>query len=362
MLDITGEVMSFVFEDNENRLDTLEITVANRDLRLTDHPLLQEGNSVWCRWGYGLDMTPPRDMVIRETECVFPEGDVPTIKLTAYDLAVTLGTVARQRVWRGEGGALIAYHEIAERIAAENGLTPVVAQGGPRHQEVAQANETDLTLLVRLAKELNFACYVQDRDLHFHPRELAESPTHRFVYRLDGSGLLKSFTPKSQGMLTGRMSTIKSVGVDPREKQVATAEASNATEGDRVSLGDRVRVSGSDGLTIIPSMGRAEGMRNHDADDKARVKAEFEGAEMRQVEASAETIGLPDLRAKTNIEIGGVGNKFNGVYRVEMVRHKIDQSGYGCELTLRRNALGRGAGDKTEQTTGVTNEGGQDAA
>ena len=78
----------------------------------------------------------------------------------------------------------------------------------------------------------------------------------------------------------------------------------------------------------------------------------FTQGELRQVTAEAVTVGLPTLQAKTNIDVRGVGRKFSGVYHVESVRHRIDGSGYSCELTLRRNALGRSAGQTAPDTLG----------
>jgi len=81
----------------------------------------------------------------------------------------------------------------------------------------------------------------------------------------------------------------------------------------------------------------------------------FTRGELRQVTAEAVTVGLPALRAKTNIEVRGVGRKFSGLYHVESVRHRIDGSGYSCELTLRRNAVGSGAGNTAPPSLGKRN-------
>jgi hypothetical protein len=81
----------------------------------------------------------------------------------------------------------------------------------------------------------------------------------------------------------------------------------------------------------------------------------FVTGELGHVTAEATTIGLPSLRAKQNIEMRGVGRKFSGVYYVEAVRHRIDSGGYSCELTLRRNALGKGAGHTATDTLGKRN-------
>ena len=76
---------------------------------------------------------------------------------------------------------------------------------------------------------------------------------------------------------------------------------------------------------------------------------------MRQVEATAVTIGIPSLVAKQNIEVRGVGRKFSGVYYCTSVRH-VFQDGYSCELKLKRNALGKGAGAKAAEVKGKQNK------
>lgn len=85
------------------------------------------------------------------------------------------------------------------------------------------------------------------------------------------------------------------------------------------------------------------------------AEAKFTQGEMSHVTAEAVTVGLPTLRAKTNIEVRGVGRKFSGLYHVDAVRHRIDGSGYSCELTLRRNAVGSGAGTSAPDALGKRN-------
>lgn len=88
------------------------------------------------------------------------------------------------------------------------------------------------------------------------------------------------------------------------------------------------------------------------AAQRPAAEAPFVAGELQHVTAEATTLGLPQLRAKCVIEIRGVGRKFSGRYYVEAVRHRIDSSGYSCELTLRRNALGSGAGPTASATRG----------
>ena len=50
--DITQEITSFVFTDNEEELDVLELSVTDRNLQFVDDPLFQEGNEIVARFGY----------------------------------------------------------------------------------------------------------------------------------------------------------------------------------------------------------------------------------------------------------------------------------------------------------------------
>jgi len=56
------------------------------------------------------------------------------------------------------------------------------------------------------------------------------------------------------------------------------------------------------------------------------------------------------------VEVKGVGQKFSGVYYCHSVRHSIGEGGYQCELQLKKNALGKGAGDKSIEAKGKQND------
>ena len=76
-----------------------------------------------------------------------------------------------------------------------------------------------------------------------------------------------------------------------------------------------------------------------------------------ETSAASVPAGIPTLRAKQNIEIKGVGTKFSGVYYCRSLRHSFGDAGYSCELTLRKNALGKGAGAKSDPSKGRPNDG-----
>ena len=53
------------------------------------------------------------------------------------------------------------------------------------------------------------------------------------------------------------------------------------------------------------------------------------------VTADGSTIGLPDLRAGSMLEIDGLGRRFSGQYFVQSTTHTIGDSGYSTEFTCR---------------------------
>ncbi len=375
--DITGEITSFVFEDNEEELDVMELSVTNRHLQFVDDPLFQEGNEIVARFGFVNDLSPRKKAVIKDIDYDFPENGDPRIRLKAYDKGFQLAGKENQKVWQKPAPGIL-YSEIAEEIAAANGLTPVVTPTVGRHLRVVQSNVSDARLLKDLAAKARdrdgdgvtgYTFFVQDDGLHFHPRRLTQVPATVLEYFTDRQGVLRSFRPSTQSQgAKGAGTQTRAAGVDPRRKAAVEHAADNETTPERASLGKRTYlVDGNTGEAaykeqesgrIVPSFERSEGFHEEPRQEPAQDLAEgtFAEAELRQVEAVAITMGIPGLRAKRNVEIRGVGAKFSGVYYCHAVRHVIGEGGYHCELKLRKNALGGGAGDKSVETQGRRNE------
>ena len=98
--DITGEITSFVFEDNEEELDVMELSVSNRHLRFVDDPLFQEGNEIVARFSYVNDLSPRKKAVIKDIDYDFPENGDPRIRLKAYDKGFQLAGKENQKVYQ----------------------------------------------------------------------------------------------------------------------------------------------------------------------------------------------------------------------------------------------------------------------
>ncbi len=375
--DITQEITSFSFMDNEDELDVLELTVTNRSLQFVDDPLFQEGNEIVARFGYVNDLSPHKKAVIKDIDYDFPENGEPTIRIKAYDKGFKLAGKENQKVWQKPAPGIL-YSEIAEEIATANGLTPVVTPTMGKHLRVSQSNISDAQFLKELATKARdrdgqgvsgYVFFIQDDELHFHPRKLKQEPFISLEYFTDPQGLLRSFRPSTQSQSAkGAGVETRTVGVDPRKKEIIEHKANNDSTPERDSLGKQTYlVDGNTGEVsfkeqetgqVEPSFDRAEGFHEEPGQESAQdvAEAKFKEAELGQVEALALTIGIPHLRAKNNIEIKGVGQKFSGIYYCHSVRHSIGVAGYSCELRLKKNGLGKGAGEKAAPTQGKIND------
>ncbi len=236
--DITQEITSFVFEDNEEELDVLELAVTDRNLQFVDDPLFQEGNEIVARFGYVGNLSPRKKAVIKDIDYDFPEDGDPTIRIKAYDKGFKLAGKENQKVWQKPAPGIL-YSEIAEEIAGANGLTPVVTPTKGRHLRVTQSNVSDAQFLKELAGKARdkdgdgvtgYVFYIQDDELHFHSRDLDKKPAAILEYFTDRKGVLRSFRPstQSQGAKGAGVET-KAVGVDPRKKEPVEHKANNET-------------------------------------------------------------------------------------------------------------------------------------
>ena len=246
-LDLTGDLISFTYEDHEKEMDLLEVTLADPYLQCIDDPLLQEGKEIRVRFGYADNLSPTKVAVIKEIGYDFPESGSPTITIKAYDKACTLSAEQVQRVWEQPGGMRAS--DIAETIAKEHGLTPIVTPSIDRLSRLHQSKQSDAQWLAHLAKTARasdgkgttgYVFYVEGEELHFHPRGLEKPPALALEYFTSRQGILRSFRPQTQtqGNAAGGQSA-KAVGVDPKAKAPAVAKADNASTSERPVLGNK---------------------------------------------------------------------------------------------------------------------------
>lgn len=343
--DLRDRVISLSFADKARGADELSLKLANTDLSLFDDPRLAEGNKLIVQWGYPHEMRQPIETRIKEVKG-WSTLDIKCAGARELDFIA----VERARTWQNS-----TITEVAQEIAREIGFTQDdqldVDEGdfSVRYEGISQAGESDYAFLQRLADSEDMVFRVSGNKFHFHPPRLDDTPQITLTYfdsqdgQIIGEPQLEKGTLGIPGQVTRR-------GHSTREREGTEGEGSNATDTNRVQLGDMITVRNPETHTWLQRSATRADIQNLQSqsssgpsaagtDEQAETNARgnFRRGERQTIELTMTIVGMPNLRADSTIRFEGGGQKLTGNYYVEEVGHEVS-GGYTCKLKLKRNA------------------------
>jgi hypothetical protein len=339
-LALGGRLLSFSYEDSEQKTDKASLTLDNFDLALFDREELMGGAVLEVSWGYPGRMSPPRRVVVKSMK------GFETLTIEGLSLGVLMNQAAKTRCWEGRTHA-----DVVRAVAREHGYDGAFVDIEDTTEVVDVINqvaETDARLLARLAAREGFAFFVDESGLHWRRRRLDTAPTRVFTWLSDRRGEVLSINVESD--LVRRTGSVEVRGRDPVEK-TTIGWAYTAANAKRATLGNVLEViDPRTGLSSLLTRNATSNLAPTTASTQgaaARVaEARFVKAERDSVKLSMQVVGDPELRAKTIIELRGVGALLSGRYFVNEAKHAIASSGYTVDLKLTRDAKGSSpAGD-----------------
>lgn len=328
-LDITDQVLSFEYVDEERRADKLTLTLDNWDLSVFDDPTYRKGTILEVTYGYAGRMAPVRRAVIQRIK----GGRSLTIE--AHGMAMVMHKIKRSRVWENQTLA-----QIATQIASSYG-SDFNIQGGALSDNIkidqaldqartrSQASETDATFLSRLARRHGLEFYVDSQGLHFKTRNMAQAPIKEFVW-YNGDGSFIDFDIDNN--IAGRAGSVTKKGLDPLGKKVVSHTAENGSA-KRSGLAPVIEI-------VDPTTGQetlqaraAESHLEHssevsDAGIKSHAEGKFRKTQHETIHLNFEVVGDPDVLAKRVYLFSGLGKRISGRYYATQVTHKIAHDGY----------------------------------
>ena len=306
----------------------------NREFRLSkDFPLISDlfafGNAVEISMGYQDNKDLPLMLrgKITAVQTSFPAGGLPQITVSGYDLTYCMTKGKKSRNWSDKTDSYIV-----SQIAQEYGLTPKVEDTKVQHPKTEQSQESDSQFLEKLAERNGYELYAFDRDLIFKPPANKEEAVVALEW---GRGLL-SFTPEIN--IAEQITKVEVRGWNVATKKEIVGTAGVGEEPGR----DSGRRSGGEVLkqvcrdqgelkVRVPVFSQQEAKRRAEAILKKRSELFVQG--------SGESIGLPEIRANTNIELTGLGKPFNKTYYVEQTTHTISTSGYRTTFKVKDTTI-----------------------
>lgn len=353
--DITSWVTSVTVTEDDRQADSVTLAVA--DPRMAYADALFEGSAVEVDMGYAgaQEHALMLKALVTKVEVEYPDDGVSTITLKGEDRSIDMGLNERNCVWRDK-----KLSEIVRTIAQEYDYASIDVQldpdpeikGRPLHQD----GKTDLAFLQDLAKRHHAKCFVEldesDQEaFYFIPERRvvrARRPQQLVLrYRSGPASNLIRFSPSFDAGYLDRRREVSDIGTDGRpvrsprrpaqEAAVWRLDSSRTAAADRED-GRRIRAlydAGAAGkrqlhgeLTQpVPAVGRvASGQADIDATD-ATLEARQLG-----MSATGATPGNIWLRAKSNVTIEGVNERFAGDWYVSSVTHRIGDAGFKTDF------------------------------
>jgi phage protein D len=263
----------------------------------------------------------------------FPADGVPTLTLRAYDLSHPMRRDEQKKATTWQN---ITDSDLATQLAQKHGFKAAdmdVETTSLVIPYVAQGNETDWAFLKRRAERIGFEVFVDRDAFHFHaPRDSTTHVPGALEYRRN----MRSFDARLSVEKQYTKVVVKGWDAVNKEPIVAIATGADTV---RAVLGakaasDFVKDDFGEGSKILHDL-----VPQTVKEAEELAKAFLKRREYTLVEGTGSVVGDPELRAKTLVEIAGVGQRYSGTYYVTKVTHAIGDSGYLCDFECRRNAV-----------------------
>lgn len=294
------------------------------------------GAPVEIRMGYGDRAALDRMLtgIVTEVSTSFPASGAPQLTVSGSDHSYGLGKGAGSKTWDKTKDS-----EVVRLIAVDYGLTPKVEDTRVVHPKIQMSQENPRKFLNRLAERNGFEWSVADKDLLF------QSPANdeRGVVELAWGRGLVSFSPEIN--LSEQVSRVEVYGwnVQKKEKIVGKAKKGDEPGRDHTRNSGRPRASGAEYLRrVCPDDAATLRVREpvfsqQQADQRAQaiLTRRAEGF----VGGRGESIGIPELRPKTNVVLQGLGDLFSTTFYVHQTTHTVNASGYRTTFQVKDTTI-----------------------
>jgi phage protein D len=293
--------------------------------------------------GFG-DQSPLQLMMVGQTTTLepdFPNGGPPTLQVRGLNVLHRFRKKQHTWAWEDTRDSEIA-QELGRLPVSDNrpGLGIEVRLGDqdpadePQEPFVFMNNEYDILFLLGRARRHGYTVYLGEEQksgktkqfLYFGSSDLDTYNT----YKLEWGKSLTQFRPTLT--TANQVDSVTVLGWDRRAKRAIQGTAKWGEPGLKINLDQQAVARAVEGrqevITDKPVYTRQQA--------NAMAKDILRNQLKEMIKASGGTVGLPDLRAGRVVQIGGLGERFNGTYFVTDTTHTIGNDGYRTTFNARR--------------------------
>jgi phage protein D len=328
--EMRGWVTGLRVTDSVDAAATFEFELQNWNeeegrVRFSDSSLLDPGGKVVINLGFEQEVNPVMDGEITGLEFWAREGHDYRLVVRGYDRLHRLRRGRRTRSY-----LQVKDSDVASQIAGDLGLSPEVDSSSEVHQYLLQVNQTDIDFLMARARAIGYELLVDGTKLHFrksrHDRGKTEliDPTHglvafqAYLSTADqvGKVVVRGWDPKAKAALVG---------------QAESGAVTGTMNGQHLGPDTAKTAFGASTLGLVDHPVATQG----EAD--ALAQGVLDRTALDYLTAEVTAVGNSSILAGTVIEIGGIGQRFSGLYYVTEVEHAWQQR-FVTKARLRRNA------------------------
>lgn len=319
------DILSVTYRDALESIDTFQLVVNNwdeekRDFKYSEGDLFAPGQEVELKLGYRDE--PLVDVLFGEITSLtpqFPASGVPTIAVGGSSILHRLRREQRDAVYKKKKDS-----EIAQAIIKGVGLKPKTPDIGKEktNDHVPQHSEYDLIFLLKRAKRRGYELSVDEDNGQHVIRFGTPKGSVGVPFKLTWGGSLLSFNLKLN--VVNQVGKVIVRGADPKSK--GKIEATEQRPG-----GDPFHDAFKDRKEVI-----SDRPPKDLADAKARAETAMTRIRQDYITATGSTVGLPELRTGTLVDIDGVGERFSGKYFITSTTHTLGDGGYQTSFDARK--------------------------
>jgi phage protein D len=348
--DVVRDVIQVTYKDNVKSIDSFDITINNWDaekltFKYSDTGLFDPHKRLELWMGYyGKDrlrlMLTGEITALRPT---FPASGPPTLSISGQNLLHRLRGKQESHAYENRTDSEIA-RQIGGRLSMRVRTDPAAAATEERYKYLYQHNEYDIIYLMKRAQRIGYDLFIEENGENGQAKDstlcfLPSVNLRRKIYKLTYGRSLIQFQPSLS--TANQVGKVRYQGWDHENKKKIeyTAQRSDiatkgvGTEGGQSSIDQSFR-DREEVITTQPVLSEQEA--------KTLATETLERIAKEMVTGTGSTVGLPDLRAGSIIEIDGLGTRFSGRYFVTATTHAIGDSGYTTQFECRLEELKRG--------------------
>ncbi|PWT94158.1 MAG: hypothetical protein C5B55_03145 [Blastocatellia bacterium] len=361
---VMNDILSVTYTDSLANVDSFDMTVNNWDagaftfdetaFKYSDKDTFNPWKDVEVQMGYYRNgKSELRTMLIGEITTMspnFPQGGSSTLTVRGLNLFHRFRTKQETKPFFNKKDSDIA-KELVDSIAAEvRKKSPQLKlrlddddyQRNIKKEEkipyLLMNNQFPIRFLMERARDLGYELSMEEssqgsnREVIFHYRP--SSDVSRNTYILEWGKSLISFQPTLQVANTVAELTVR--GWNPQTKKPIKVTVKRSDIKGVVSPSDL-------GVTEPDLAKKLEIVIDRPIQNEAEAKL-LATNRLRQIgevliEGKGKTIGVPDLRSGSKVEIRGLGKRFSGTYLVTSSTHTIGDGGYTTDFTGRMEKL-----------------------